>query len=283
MKQNLPSVAGFWYGSDLSWLETLCIQSFLDHGHHFVLYLPQMIKGVPEGAEVRSASEIFWPPPFSLEEKERHKVAVFSDLFRLHLCQQTDFIWVDLDAFCVKPFDFDTPWVFGDCRDGLIPNGVLGLPKGSETLALMSDFVMSPNPTQPWRGKRLKRLNRRRIDAGETWGIESLPWGCSGPKALNHFLHQTGEDKHALGPDALYPLVPGELWRLHIPSVATADIEREGVYSVHIYGHQKKEMANKLSGLPKPNSYLDRICRRHSIDPTANPIVRLNWMKQIAE
>ncbi len=281
MQQNLPTIVGFWYGSDLTWIEALCIKSFLDHGHRFILYLPHEVSGVPAGTEVRPASEILWPPPFNLEEHERLRVAVFSDLFRLKLCQKTNFIWVDLDAFCVKAFNFVSPWVFGHSQTGEIPNGVLRLPNHSDTLASMLEFVTSPNPTQPWRGARLKRINQSRIANGETWGIEALPWGCSGPKALSHFLRLTGEDEHAQDPNAFYPLAHDEMWKLHSPKVSNSEIERDGVYSVHIYGHQKKTLAQQHSGLPLPGSYLDRMCERHGIEPAEYPIIPLRWMTTV--
>ncbi|MEX0279136.1 MAG: hypothetical protein AB3N19_16565 [Ruegeria sp.] len=278
MTDTLPTVASFWYGSDLSWLEELCIQSFLDRGHRFVLYTAHPVNRVPSAVVVRSASEILWPAPFDLKGNNRQRVAVFSDLFRLHMCQQTDFIWVDLDAYCVQPFDFTEPHVFGREVSGMYPNGVLRLPANSPTLERYLDFVTSPNPTQPWRGRRLHRANETRIANGQQWGIESLPWGCSGPKALGYFLEQTGEDTFAQPPHAFFPLPPEELGKLHDPAVASSDIEQNGVHSVHVYGHQKKWLANTLSGLPVRGSYLHRLCQRHAIDPHLNPIKQLSWM-----
>ncbi|WP_037308492.1 hypothetical protein [Ruegeria halocynthiae] len=279
MTSPLPTIASFWFGSDLSWMEALCIQSYLDHGHNFVLYVPHAVKGIPNGVEVRPATEILWPAPYDVRADDRLGVAVFSDIFRLRLLQKTDSIWVDLDAYCVKPFDFSSPFVFGQAHSGHFPTGVLRLPASSETLQLMLDFVTSANPTQPWRGAKLHRRNRRRVRLGETWGIESLPWGSSGPNAFAHFLRLTEEGKHAMAADVFYPLAPQALWKLHDPRVRAADIEGDAVHSVHFYGHQKKQMATKLRGLPIKGSYLDQLCARHGIDPAANPIVPLDWMK----
>jgi len=278
MPPALPTIASFWFGSDLSWLEALCIQSYLDRGHSFVLYTAHPTQGIPKGVEERSAREILWPAPFEMRAEDRLGVAVFSDIFRLHMMQRTDFIWVDLDAYCVKPFDFHTAYVFGQSHTGNFPTGVLRLPQDSATLALMTEFVRSPNPTQPWRGARMHRRNRRRARSGETWGIETLPWGSSGPKSFQHFLRHTKEDAHAMSPDVFYPLPPKELWKLHDPHIATAEIEREDVHSVHVYGHQKRMMTQTLNGLPRRGSYLHRLCDRHEIDPTANPIQPTGWL-----
>jgi hypothetical protein len=275
-----PVIASFWFGSDLSWLESLCIKSFLDRGHAFVLYTAEPITGVPDGTDLRDAADILWPPPFDISDNDRLRVAVFSDIFRIKMMQKTGYIWVDLDAYCVQPFDFASPYLFVRTERDTYPTGVLGFPQDSETLRAMMAFLTSPNPVQPWRGPRLKRRARQRIARGESWGIEALPWECSGPRALAHFLRQSGEADHAMAYDTFYPLRPEELWKLHAPFVLTEDIERPGVHSVHIYGHQKKIMALGMAGLPRPDSYLARLCDRHQIDPAKQPIPVLGWMQK---
>ncbi|WP_419737662.1 hypothetical protein [Ruegeria sp.] len=276
--RSLPQIASFWFGSDLSWLEALCIQSYLDHGHSFTLYAAHDIANIPNGVDLRHASEILWPAPFALRPEDRLGVAVFSDIFRLRLLERTDFIWVDLDALCLKPFDFASLYVFAPSQSGKFPNGVLRLPQESQTLAQMLAFVTSANPTQPWRGAKLRKRNAQRIADGETWGIEALPWGCSGPKALGHFLRETGEDIHAMPADTFYPLANEALWKLHDPRVPPSAIERDGVHSVHVFGHQKKFMAQQTAGLPVRGSFLSTLCARHGIDPQDNPIAPMAWM-----
>ncbi len=279
-RRNLPTIASFWFGSDLSWMEALCIQSYLDHGHRFVLYMAEDCANVPEGVDMKPASEIYWPPPFDVSDKSRLRVAVFSDIFRLKMIQKTGFVWVDLDAFCVLPFDFDTPYIFSISEAGLSPNGVLGLPQSSPTLENMLRFVTSDCPIQPWRGKRFHKKRQAAREQGEHWGIEDLNWGCSGPRLFGHFLQQSGEAVHAMPIEVLYPLIAADLRMLHDRHVATDEIEREGVCSVHFYGHQKKIIADHFDGLPVASSYLERVCERHSINPAAMPVERLPWMIQ---
>ncbi len=271
-------IASLWVGSDLTWLERLCIQSFLDRGHAFDLYTVGRIEGVPNGVTVRPASQIFYPPPFDITDNDRHRVAVYSDIFRLKLLQQRQVIWADLDAYCVRPFDFGSPYVFGKSKRDTYPTGVLGLPPDAPVLTALHDFVTSPNPTQPWRGAPLHRKNAERVAAGERWGIEALKWGCSGPLSFAHFLEQTGEARHALPPEVLYPLAPEELVMLHHPGADWAEIERPETRSVHIFGSQKRTLALRYKGVPWPGSYLEMLCQRHGIDPQAHPIRPMAWM-----
>ncbi|RZV99705.1 MAG: hypothetical protein EX266_14740, partial [Rhodobacteraceae bacterium] len=51
-------IAMLWMRGSLSFLEQLCVQSFLDAGHHVVLYSYEPIDRVPEGVETRDASLI---------------------------------------------------------------------------------------------------------------------------------------------------------------------------------------------------------------------------------
>lgn len=279
---DLPEVGSFWFGSDLSWLEQLCLTSFLDRGHRVTLYAPAGTGGIPAGVRHADPAEILWPPPFDIGGNDRLGVAVFSDIFRLELLAARRVIWVDADAYCVKPFDFPSPFVFTVAPNGNHPIGVLALPQDSEVLAQMRDFVRAPNPTQPWRGAKLRRMNAARIAKGERWGIQHLSWGCSGPKALRHFMGRSAEARHALPYPALYGLDVAELWKLHAPGIAPEAIERPGIYSIHIYGHQKKALALAHGGLPVPGSYLEALCHRHGVRPEAAPIPSLRWMTKDA-
>ena len=51
-------IAMLWMRGSLSFLEQLCVQSFLDAGHHVVLYSYEPIGHVPDGVELRDAGEI---------------------------------------------------------------------------------------------------------------------------------------------------------------------------------------------------------------------------------
>jgi len=94
---------------------------------------------------------------------------------------------VDLDAHCVKPFDFNLPNIFAPFGSNFT-NRVLCLEDNSPSLKAMIEFVQTPNPTKPWRGPRLHRRDAQRVEAGERWGIEALGLDCSGDPCFSHFL-----------------------------------------------------------------------------------------------
>ena len=161
-QKGLPVIAGLWVGSDLSWVEQVCIKSYLDNGHTFVLYLVDDILGIPNGVDVRRADEIFYPPPFNIKDNDRLRVAVYSDIFRLYLLLKTNYIWADMDAYCVQTFNFLGSFIFSQLKSGTVPTGIIRLPKNSEALRAMLDFVSMPNPVQPWRGPRLHQFRDRK-------------------------------------------------------------------------------------------------------------------------
>ena len=51
-------IAMLWMRGQLSFLEQLCIRSFIDAGHHVVLYSYEPVDRVPEGVECRDADLI---------------------------------------------------------------------------------------------------------------------------------------------------------------------------------------------------------------------------------
>ena len=46
-----------WISGRLSYLEQLCVKSFVDAGHHVKLYTYEPVEGIPEGVETADASE----------------------------------------------------------------------------------------------------------------------------------------------------------------------------------------------------------------------------------
>jgi hypothetical protein len=108
------AVQGLWIGSSLGPLQTLCIRSFLDHGHEFRLFTYGDVSGVPAGttrcdaSEILPEGEIFRSP----EGFGAGSYAAFSDLFRYQLLFDRGGWWVDTDVFCLKPFTFGREHVF---------------------------------------------------------------------------------------------------------------------------------------------------------------------------
>ena len=268
---DLPTIASLWIGPDLSWFEIVCIRSFQDAGHHFVLYTRGPLANIPEGVEHREADELT-PPTTAL--RDRKEISAFSNFFRFTMLQKEGFIWADLDAYCVRPFDFDTKWIFANemrLRDQ-INCGVLGLPQDAVELQQCIDFWQRDNPIPPWLPRRQRRQLREFRKKSIPHKIENLRWGSSGPHLIDHFLRESGNIKHAMPRFTLYPTAGRRLPLLYTPGVPVEQIEMEETYSVHLYGETKRRLLADHGGRPPEGSYLELICRRHGVDPDAFPI-----------
>lgn len=258
-------VASFWAGGDLSFVEQMVIRSYVEQGCDFTLYVPQPVGGIPAGTTVRDAAAIM-PVPAAIApdpDPDRKALAVWSDLFRVRLLSQRAVIWVDLDAYCLRPYAAPEGHLFGrDDADGVL-TGVMALPPESPALALMREMLAGDEVEPPWRDENWIRQRRKK---GRLSPFD-LPWGDTGPRLLTHALRETGGMRHASPHEVFYPLFRNSLRALWRPGVADDRIARPGALSVHIFGYTKRYLATFHDGLPPDGSWLARRAAAHGIDP----------------
>jgi len=128
MRKENKIVHGLWIGDELSNLELLTLNSFLQNGHDFHLWLYDSLKTrLPEGITVKDANQILprnaifryrlrCPIPnedrFMPGDFGEGSLAGFSDVFRYRLLYEQGGWWSDMDNTCLKPLDFEEPYVF---------------------------------------------------------------------------------------------------------------------------------------------------------------------------
>ena len=83
---SLPIVASLWIGGSLSYIEQVCLKSFVDHGHRTILYTYGEVGGVPEGVEVIDANLIF-PNDNFIRHAKSGSPAVHADAFRYRMIE----------------------------------------------------------------------------------------------------------------------------------------------------------------------------------------------------
>ena len=129
-------IQGLWIGPALSVMEQLSIASFVRHGHRYHLYTYGDVAHVPPGAEVRDGNEIL-PESMIFQYANRPSYAAFSNFFRYKLLLENGGWWADTDVVCLKPFAFDTDYVFASewwHERGVIASGTIRVPAGSEVM-----------------------------------------------------------------------------------------------------------------------------------------------------
>ena len=266
-------VAALWIGGPLSFLEQLCLKSFLDAGQALRLYTYDGVDNAPDGVEQADASAIL-PLTGFLRHERTGSPALHSDLFRYHLLAKSDqTIWADTDAYCVKPFASDTGHFFAWESDTGINGGVLGLPRDSAALAALLAFTADEFAIPSWYGPGYQAELAAKKAGGAPVHAGEMPWGVWGPHALTHFLKQTGEVRHALPRAALYPFAYEDRRLMLRPGLDPAPFVTDETYSIHFYGRRmRSRIVLKENGVPRPRSLIGRLLRKHGIDPAAAPI-----------
>ena len=266
-------IAMLWMRGSLSFLEQLCVQSFLDAGHHVVLYSYAPIGCVPDGVEHRDAADILPEEGFLVHERTGSP-ALHSDLFRYRLLQTGDrVIWADTDAYCHRRFRPREGHLYGWESDSHVNGGVLALPPDSPTLGALLEFTRDEFAIPPWEKKWRRREMEEAREAGNPVHVSEQTWGVWGPHAITHFLGETGEIARALPQAALYPYSFARRRRLLLPGLDHSAVITDETQSIHLYGRRvRKRMAERDQGLPDPDSLMGQLLIKHRIDPCEAPL-----------
>lgn len=272
---KLPEIATLWIGGRLSWLEQLCLKSFADNGHHITLYSYSLIENVPEGVHVADAEDIFPSEPM-LRHVRTGSPAIHADMWRLHLLKKTEKIWVDADMYCNRTFDFDRPYVFGwEKTSHLVCNAVLGLPPESKTLTALLEFFEDEYAIAPWLRPWQKRDLQAEKDAGKPVHMTAQSWGFTGPTSVTHFLRETGEIRYAEPESTFYPVSFKHRNKM-ILSRKNHFVDEKIIpdtRGIHFWARRMKpRLAEKEGNRPQSGSLLDRLMKKHEINPDAAPI-----------
>jgi hypothetical protein len=263
----LRDIHSLWIGDRLGPLEELCLCSFLQQGHKFFLHSYKTFD-VPAGVTLLDANNLI-PENEIIRFRRTGSVALFSNRYRYEILRKFDAYWADADIFCLRPFTFDQPYVFGvDQYRGTRPilNGaILGAPADSAFLTNLLALFETPSLAFRFLSAREKMKTRwiaykqfRRV------GLEDFPWGSAGPIAVTNVAEELGLMKHAQPISAFYTLKGIKLFQANEDWKRAID---DGTYCAH-FTHSK--FAKHPVDLAKPvaGSFYDYCVR------TAGPETR---------
>jgi len=253
-----------WIGESLGAVERACLRSVLHQGHSLALYCYDRPQGIPDGVEVRDASDVL-----SRDAIVRHRsgsVALFSDWFRYELQSRGLGTWIDVDNYLVAPLDMSAPYLFGkEILDGpsfwrrrqreLIAAGVLRLPPDSPMLPpLLGLFA---GPTVPdWTPSYWKLWLKFRGSLGHPPDLSDLPWGTAGPFAVDALADRFGLSALALPREVFNPVPWYQARWILDPAIRLEDVVTERTISVHLCNECIKDFKNQ----PAPaGSFLERL------------------------
>jgi len=265
-------IGALWIGGSLSFFEQLCLVSFVDAGHHVKLFTYGDVANIPYGVEVCDANTVLKMDKI-IRHSRTQSPAPQADRFRYHmLAQSDDIIWADTDAYCVAPFTTDNGHFYGWESAHHVNNGVLGLPRDSETLRELIDFTSDEYAIPEWLPEdEQDRLHAAKA-AGMPVGVGDQQWGAWGPRALTHFLHKTGEIRYALPREALYPISFKDRALLVKPNVNAERLITPETRSIHFYGRRIRERIKDEGGTPHPESLIGRLMNKHGVLESDAPL-----------
>lgn len=258
-------VASLWIGEKLHYLNLLCLMSHVAQGHPTTLYCTDDVTNVPDGVEVRPATDIM---PIDMTIVRQTSESFLSNVFRYHMIQKTDAIWIDCDAFCHRPFPDDMTHIYaGHGFRGALNCGVVYIPPQGELIAQLLDYYDNLPDAPAWFNKQQrKRIDRQDTALPQAVRIYNAERTAFGPQAFTWFAQQTGDYDKALSYDHLYP-VPFQLNDVFFDPHGNVEGHfTDNTLSVHLYTNGTRPWWRKNK--PLPNSYVARMCEKFGIDPS---------------
>jgi|SRR5262245_24180325 len=239
----------FWYGEPLSPYQQLCLKSFVDHGHEFILYCYEHFE-VPRGVELRDAAE-FFPRDrvfFYRRGLDAGSVAVFSDLFRFRMLHECGGWWVDADVVCLSHDvpSLDIVFAFEDKSRRSVGSAVLKIPRAHH-LAL-----------ELWRVAEEAGTD---VDSGQI-----------GPQLITQVVRRHSLEHLVMDASSAYPLPPGDALHALMPERCAKVREKaRGATFFHLWNEVLRRSGVMKSIAPPPGSYLAELFQRHGVGFGAPP------------
>lgn len=256
-------ICSFWHGR-LTYLERVCIASFIEKGHEFTLYAYEDVGEVPKGCALADASRIV-PREKLFFYKGSRTPAVFADLFRLELMAASAGIWADCDVYCLRPFPDPKPYLFGiETEPGWsnlwragVNNAVFYAPPHSALIAALR-AVFAPGAIPPglpfWRAAEV-RLRRA---LGDPLPVHHMQFGATGPAPLNHHVRALGLMEHARARTVFYPMAYGAARALLQPGSRLEPHVFPDTLGVHMWHSALTGRGTGGMAAPEPDSFFAR-------------------------
>jgi hypothetical protein len=219
-------------------MERLCISSFLHHGHSFHLYVYQATEGVPPGTTLLDANEIL-PSSRIFMYREVPSYAGFANFFRYKLLLENGGWFVDADTICLKPFDFEDPYVFssqGEGADRLVNVAAVKAPRGSRAMEIA------------W-------------DACKNSDVGAVRWGQTGPLLITRAVEQCGLQRHVQEPEVFCPVNFPDWEQVLDPSHAIPDNPR--IDGIHLWNEMWRRAGKDKDQSYHPDCLYEQLKRRY--------------------
>jgi hypothetical protein len=237
-------IQGLWIGESLSAIERLSIASFVANGHEFDLYVYGPISGLPEGGRLRDANEIL-PRDCVFRYRDQPSYAGFANFFRYRLLLERGGWWVDLDAVCIRPFDFEDDFVFSSEHDRLgrrTPNAAfIKAPPRSAIMSELWDVCQAKDPAR-------------------------LEWGETGSRLLREALPRFGLEANVRESCVFCPIGYSDWERLVAPEETWSF--PDSTRAVHLWNEMWRRGGRDKDASYHPDCLFERLKARYNVRPS---------------
>ena len=268
-KLKLLKANFFWYGSELSLYERICIKSFVKNGFDVNVYSYKKLK-LPKGANYQNASKIISKKYIYkfLNGGKQKCLAAFSDKFRIELFKFVDGWWFDMDTICLKK-----------AKEFLKLEKNKKIIVGLETKHKVNNAVLKINDHA-----LINTISKEISKKGF-----KLKWGDIGPNLINKILKDEGLLKQCLDQQYFYPVNYINYYFYLLPELKNkTKILCKNSYILHYYNEIFKRYEIPKNIMPPKNSFLYdkfiKICpnEKNKVSLPASTIKRLIGKKNDA-
>lgn len=270
-------VGTLWIGGGLTWMEQLCLKSFVDAGQKITLFSYHPIPNVPEGVILRPGQAVL-PADQFLKYERKDSYALFADLFRLHMLRACPgMIWVDADVYCHRPLDHDGDHVFGLEKPpgphwSRINNAVLGLPADCPMLAAMLEQTADPYAVPDYLRPEQRLPLLEAAAQGRPVHVSQQPWGVWGPSLLSHAARRFGLAGLAQPVSAFYPVTFADRLRMLGRAERVQRSITDKTTGLHLWASNKRELGLRHDGVPPKGSFLAKLLEKHGLRAEEAPL-----------
>ncbi len=240
MQQENLIIHGLWIGQELSSLEWLTLKSFTVNGHFFYLWVYENIRTpLPQNVFLKDASKIIPKEKiFNYRHSNQYghgkgSYAGFSDVFRYALLYKYGGWWVDMDVTCIKPFDFNEPYVFRSHHIFNVVGNIMKCPPQSELMKRCYD-------------ESIKIINAENTDWNKPIEI------------LNHHINELSLNKY------IKTISNNDQWRIIKKYIRNNKNAIENFYAIHWVNEEWRHHRISKNTVLK-NSLLQQLYLRYEI------------------
>ena len=266
---SLSDLHSLWIGPRVSWLEQLCLASWLAHGHRVVVWTYQPVEGLPHGVAVCDARELL-PEEQIVLHRESGSTSMFSNRFRYHLLRRYPVTWADIDVLLLRPLAIEAPYLFGWETADSICSAVLRLPRGSRVLRDLVAYTDARVPVPPWWPLKDRIRQRARGIVGRHQRAEDMPWGSFGPRALTDALRRHRLTDRALPREVFYPVLWEDTELFYQPRDVLAARLTARTIAVHLWSSGSLLATPAMRAIraapPPAGSWIAAQCAAHGVD-----------------